>query len=70
MRADALARIDRWVKVPNTPNAGFWLTTDEASGKQNAVRIAARDNDTSDWRPKLSILAVPSSITGTFIILK
>ena len=68
--ADALARIDRWVKVPDTPNAGFWLTTDEASGKQNAVRIAARDNDTSDWRPKLSILAVPSSITGTFIILK
>jgi hypothetical protein len=65
-----LARIDRWIKDPDAPNAGFWLTTDESSGKQNAVRIAARDHATVEWRPKLSVFAVPAAQNGTVILIR
>lgn len=68
--ADVLARIDRWIKDPDAPNAGFWLTTDESSGKQNAVRIAARDHATVEWRPKLSVFAVPAAQNGTVILIR
>ena len=68
--ADALARIDRWATRTGAANAGFYVTTDESSGKMNALQFAAREHETEAWRPKLTVYTVPREQRGLTLIFR
>ena len=51
--AEGLAALSSWAAGGN--NAGFLLTTDEASGGQNAIYFGSKEFGTADCRPDLTV---------------
>lgn len=63
----ALKKIRTWIR--GEKNAGFLLTTDEASGRQNAILIASREDLNQVSRPRMSLWVTLPPL-GTVVVLQ
>ncbi len=62
---EGLAALETWAR--GGTNAGFLLTTDEASGGMNALQVASSEYATVASRPTLRVVLEPKILRGTLI---
>jgi hypothetical protein len=65
---EGLAILERWAN--GGVNEGFLLTTDEASGGQNALMVGSREHTDPSYRPVLTVVLEPVIPQGAVILLR